>query len=101
MKPYSFSPLGIKGAVEMGNIIEIKRSQLDDTKDITTIETDLKAGKILFIDTARFFAKYQQDIPTCRQIVEKMQTITHRIGGSLGRIGETTLVLSPYSHIGF
>jgi SepF-like predicted cell division protein (DUF552 family) len=85
----------------MGNIIEIKRLQLEDTKDITTIETDLKAGKILFIDTARFFTKYQQDITICRQIIEKMQTMTRRVGGSLGRIGENTLILSPYSHIGF
>jgi SepF-like predicted cell division protein (DUF552 family) len=75
--------------------MDIERFQLNDQTDLPQIESNLRLGKILFIETNRFFAKYKDDIPTLRQTIERLHAVSNQVGGSIGRVGDDVLVLTP------
>jgi SepF-like predicted cell division protein (DUF552 family) len=83
----------------MTGIIEIKKTFIENVEDLARIEADIQAGRILFVETNRFFAKFDENILVLKQTFEKLHRICAACGGSMGRIGDDILVLSPNSHI--
>ena len=75
--------------------MDIERFQLIDQNDISQIENHLKLGKILFIETSKFFAKFKNDIPTLQQTIQRIHSVSSQIGGSIGRVGPDVLVVTP------
>ena len=65
-----------------------------DHHDLAQVQSELNHG-ILFLNTAPFFAKYQHDVLTLKNTIDELKKMVLRKGGSVGRIGENILVLSP------
>lgn len=81
--------------------IEIRKTSIEDALDLTVIEGDLRAGKILFLETKRFFAKYEEDILLLKKSIDSLQNLCLQAGGGVARIGEDILVLNPHPNISF
>ena len=79
--------------------IYISQRQLTDQKDLSQIETDLRANKILFLKTGQFFEQYQDEVIKLKQMIDQLKKICVNIGGSIGRIGPDLLVLTPNEKI--
>ena len=67
--------------------------------DLTQIEKDLKAGKILFLQTTRFFSQFQEDVLTLKSTMEELKKIVATRRGTIGRIGSDILVLTPHQNV--
>ena len=79
--------------------IYISQRQLTDQKDISQIESDLRANKILFLKTSQYFEQYQDEVIKLKQMIDQLKKICLNIGGSIGRIGPDLLVLTPNEKI--
>lgn len=77
----------------------IAKVQLHDQKDVPQIKLDLENGKILFIDTKPLFQKYSHDLLVLKKTIDELRQVVIRRGGSIGRVGESILVLSPSDSI--
>ena len=77
----------------------ISQIKLQDKNDIQQIQVALEKGKVLFIDTKPLFGRYQQEVMVLKQTIEDLRQVVLRRGGSMGRIGESILVLSPSKNI--
>jgi len=79
--------------------IYISQRQLTDQKDLSQIENDLRANKILFLKTSQFFEQYQDEVIKLKQMIDQLKKICLNFGGSIGRIGPDLLVLTPNDKI--
>ena len=79
--------------------IYISQRQLTDQKDLSQIENDLRANKILFLKTSQFFEQYQDEVIKLKQMIDQLKKICLNFGGSIGRIGPDLLVLTPNEKI--
>lgn len=74
---------------------KIKAQKLCDLTDLIRIEQDLLSGYLIFLQMKDFFNKFDQDIVTLKETLDKMRDLTLRNGGNIARIGDEFLVLSP------
>ena len=81
------------------NPIFISQLELHDKADLQKIKFALDNGKLLFVDTKPIFGKYKQDVMVLKQTLENLRQVVIRRGGSMGRIGDSILVLSPTKNI--
>ena len=58
----------------------------------------LSQGQILFIQTGKYFAQYQDDVVKLKDTMDQLRNICVRRGGSIGRVGENILVITPNKH---
>ncbi len=77
----------------------IKTTNLTDIADLVRVEEDLKSGAIVFLETAAFFEKYDQDIVQLKQAIDKLNNQCAKQGGQIARIGSDILVLTPNANI--
>ena len=73
----------------------ISRQDLKDHHDLTYLQSELNHGNILFLNTSHFFAQFHHDVLTLKNTIDELKKMVLRKGGSVGRIGEHILVLSP------
>jgi hypothetical protein len=86
--------MNIKSNAPLG-YAKIKAQKLTDLTDLIRIENDLLSGQLIFLQMADFFNKFDQDIVTLKETLDKMRDLTLKNGGSMARIGDEFLVLSP------
>src|SRR5271157_1601622 len=79
--------------------IFIKTRHLTDVVDLVRIEDDIRAGYVVFLETADFFDKYDQDIVQLKQSLDRLNALCRMQGGQIARVGEDILVLTPNSEI--
>ena len=53
----------------------------------------------MFLETAAFFEKYDQDIVQLKQAIDKLNNQCAKQGGQIARIGSDILVLTPNANI--
>jgi SepF-like predicted cell division protein (DUF552 family) len=66
-----------------------------DHHDLAQVQSELNHGKLLFLNTTPFFAHYQNDVLALKNIIDELKKMVLRKGGSIGRVGENILILSP------
>ncbi len=77
------------------NPIFIERFDLTEKSDIGHIQSNLAKGRILFVDTEKFFETYESNVVVLKKTLDKLKNACIRMGGSVGRIGKDLLVLTP------
>ncbi|MHA1522335.1 MAG: hypothetical protein ACTSVZ_02540 [Promethearchaeota archaeon] len=81
------------------NPVYIKKIELQDEHDFKKISKNLNQNRILFVQTKLYFESHRDDIITLRKTMNQLKQICLRNGGSMGRIGEDILVLTPNPQI--
>ncbi|MHA1675112.1 MAG: hypothetical protein ACTSYI_15960 [Promethearchaeota archaeon] len=81
------------------DLVYIKKIELRDEKDFKRINQNLAQNRILFIQTKLYFENHQEDLVTLRNTMNQLKQICLRNGGSMGRVGEDILVLTPNPQI--
>ena len=79
----------------------IKTTRLNDIEDILRAEEDLRAGYVVFLNTAEFFDKYDQDVAQLKTSIDRLNDACSKQGGQMARIGSDILVLTPSADIAF
>ncbi len=77
----------------------ISQYSLTSSEDLPKIEKDLKAGKILFLQTSRFFTEFEDNVLMLKSTIEELKKIVSSKRGTIGRIGADILVLTPHNHV--
>ena len=79
--------------------IYISQYSLTSSEDLPRIEKDLKAGKILFLQTSGFFTQFEDNVLMLKSTIEELKKIVSTKRGTIGRIGADVLVLTPHNHV--
>ncbi|MHA1775310.1 MAG: hypothetical protein DRO88_05095 [Promethearchaeia archaeon] len=79
--------------------VYIRKLELQDQRDLKHISENLAKNRILFVQTRLFFEQHQHDLITLKNTMNKLKQICMRHGGSVGRIGDDILVLTPNDQI--
>lgn len=77
----------------------IKKMELRDNHDIKKISQNLSLNRILFVQTKLYFEQHRDDIIVLRDTMNQLKKICTQNGGSMGRIGEDILVLTPNENV--
>lgn len=77
----------------------ISQYSLTCSEDLAKIEKDLKAGKILFLQTSGFFKQFEDNVLMLKSTIEELKKIVSTKRGTIGRIGADILVLTPHNRI--
>ena len=75
--------------------IYIERFDLTAKSDLGQIQSNLADGRVLFIDTQKFFEAYEGNVVVLKKTMDKLKKACIRMGGSIGRVGSDILVLTP------
>ncbi len=81
--------------------VQLIKRNLADKRDLDKIETELRAGKVLFLKTQEFFEQYENDVLTLKNSFNRLKQCCREVGGSMGRLDEEILVISPFEKIRF
>jgi SepF-like predicted cell division protein (DUF552 family) len=79
--------------------IYISQRDLSEEKELSQIETDLKGGKILLLNTEPFFELHQDNLVSLKNAMDQLKIMCSRVKGSIGRIGDNLLIITPNERI--
>ncbi|MCF2141546.1 MAG: cell division protein SepF [Candidatus Lokiarchaeota archaeon] len=79
--------------------VYIRKLDLQDQRDLRQISENLAKNRILFVQTKKFFEQHQNDLITLKNTMNQLKQICLRNGGSIGRVGDDILVLTPNPNI--
>ena len=74
----------------------ISKKELSTINDLPHIESDMRAGKILFIKVKSFFDRHAQDVGLLKNSMDQLQKMSKIYNGDMGRIGDDLLVFTPH-----
>ena len=74
---------------------------LSNERDIVKIESQLRAGRILFIKTKDYFVNNSDNLLVLKNSLERIRDVCAEMGGSIARLDETILIASPHPNIKF
>ncbi len=77
----------------------IKQYELKAIEQVEDIKKQLRGRKILIINAKDLLEKQTLTIEELKHAVEQIKTCLSETGGSIGRIGDQFLILTPNSHI--
>lgn len=78
--------------------IQISQLELPLKQNLSEIEHFLSQGQVLFIQTGKYFAHYQDDVLKLKDTMDQLKKICIRRGGSMGRVGENILIITPHKN---
>ncbi|WP_457557664.1 hypothetical protein [Candidatus Harpocratesius sp.] len=79
--------------------VYIRKLDLQDQRDLKQISDNLAKNRILFVQTKKFFEHHQNDLITLKNTMNQLKQICLHHGGSIGRVGDDILVLTPNPNI--
>jgi SepF-like predicted cell division protein (DUF552 family) len=79
--------------------VYITKLDLRDERDLQQIARNLAQNRILFVQTKLYFEQHRDDLITLRNTMNQLKHICQKKGGSLGRIGDDILVMTPSPQI--
>ena len=77
----------------------IKIYDLYSIKQLDDIKRQLLGRKILIIDAQKILENRTINVLDLKKAIDELKIFLSEIGGSLGRIGDQYLILTPNSHI--
>jgi len=87
---------------ELNSVIQdflIKIYDFYSLEQIEDIKRQLMSRKILIINVKKIFENSTIQILDLKRVIDKLKLFLRENGGSLGRIGDQYLILTPNSHI--
>ncbi len=81
--------------------VKIAKHQLTDQSELDVLEEKLKMGRILFVKTKEFFARHEDNIVLLKDSFNRLRETCEKLGGSMARVDEDILVLSPFKNVQF
>ena len=77
----------------------IKKYEFNTIEQIKNIKSQLLKSKILIINTKGILGNKKISIEEVKNAMEEIQSFLKEIGGSIGRIGDEYLILTPNPHV--
>lgn len=77
----------------------VTRSKLKSLDDIEKIKMDLERGYILILDASDLLKSNTLSVLELKRAIDQIRGFCKDMGGSIGRIGEEFLVITPDSSI--
>lgn len=79
--------------------VNISQLELNIKGDLSEITSQLLHNKILFVQTQKFFEYHQDNVVLLKNTMDQLKKICIKQGGSIGRIGDDILVISPNPNV--
>ncbi len=77
----------------------IKMGGFDSLKEVETIKNNLEEGNIMILDTEQLLQNNQTSILELKRAIEQLRGYCKELGGSIGRIGDKFLIITPNPYI--
>ncbi len=91
--------LGIEQAQSINAMFLIKKFAFSSINQIDDIKRELGRKRILIINAKSLFEANNTQIETVKKCIEEIKTFLKENGGSIGRIGDDFLIITPNSQI--
>ncbi|MBD3196421.1 MAG: DUF552 domain-containing protein [Candidatus Lokiarchaeota archaeon] len=77
----------------------IKKFDFLDLSQIDEIKTQLKNRRILIINAKEILEGGKIKLLELKQVIDELKTFLRSLGGSIGRIGDNYMILTPNSQV--
>lgn len=75
--------------------VVIRRNQFDSIDDVPRIKRELHAGHIVFLDAHDALCGENADYLELKRAIEQLRAFCNLTGGTIGRVGQDLLVITP------
>jgi len=89
------------GAIESSHLSQylIKKYNLSSIDQVADVKKQLLRGNILIINVSTILGDQNVSIVDFKRSIDQIRAEINLTGGSIGRIGDTYLIITPNSHI--
>ena len=77
----------------------VKCAQFKSLEDIDGVKKDLALGNILILNAKELLESKMLSILEVKRAVEQIRAFTRELGGSMGRIDDNTMIITPNPYI--
>lgn len=77
----------------------IKKYRLSSLEQVDDMKTELASGSVLIVNASQILGDSQISVVDLKRTIDQIRAFLKVNGGSIGRIGDTYLIMTPNSHI--